>query len=122
MRCLLSLIFVFSVSAHAAEEVAEPVATESVIAESQELPAATMEQSAVTGKAETRKESEIPLNLEANKKAAGEGGGFFRLLMTLSMLGVVGSGAFFFLRKYKVPRAMKHQTQIKVLNLRHNGL
>ncbi|AFY02922.1 FliO/MopB family protein [Bdellovibrio bacteriovorus] len=125
MRWLLSLIFVVSVSAHA-EQASTPTAAAS---ESQELSAAATaepndlpktESKDVT-KNDNRKESEILLNLESNKKAASEGGGLFRILFTLSMLGVVGTGAFFFLRKYKVPKAMKHQTQIKVLQQHYLG-
>ncbi|WP_295905966.1 FliO/MopB family protein [uncultured Bdellovibrio sp.] len=120
MRLLLSLIFVFSVSAHAAEEAptaaapAEVAATES--APSQEATVASTEK-----KVDNRKESEIPLNLEKDKKASSEGSGVFRILFTLSILGLVGTGAYFFLRKYKVPRAMKHQTQIKVLQQHYLG-
>jgi len=42
-------------------------------------------------------------------------------LLTLSILGVVGGGAYFILRKYAVPRASKHQTQIKVLQQHYLG-
>ncbi len=71
-------------------------------------------------KVDTRKESEIPLNLDGNKKASAEGGGF-RILLTLSLLGVVGTGAFIFLKKYSVPKDRKHQTQIKVLQQHYLG-
>lgn len=67
------------------------------------------------GKLETLKESEIPLNLDRSKKATTEGSGLFRILFTISILGILGTGAFFFLRKYKIPKSSKHQTQIKVL-------
>ncbi|WP_374034037.1 FliO/MopB family protein [Bdellovibrio bacteriovorus] len=117
MRWLLSLIFVVSVSAHA-EEASTPTAAAS---ESQELSAAATAEPKDVTKNDNRKESEILLNLESNKKAASEGGGVFRILFTLSMLGVVGTGAYFFLRKYKIPKAMKHQTQIKVLQQHYLG-
>ncbi|BEV69668.1 flagellar biosynthetic protein FliO [Bdellovibrio bacteriovorus] len=117
MRWLLSLIFVVSVSAQA-EETSPATA---VASESQELSAAATAEPKDVTKNDNRKESEILLNLESNKKAASEGGGVFRILFTLSMLGVVGTGAFFFLRKYKVPKAMKHQTQIKVLQQHYLG-
>ncbi|MFV3408278.1 FliO/MopB family protein [Bdellovibrio bacteriovorus] len=117
MRWLFSLIFVVSVSAHA-EEASTPTAAAS---ESQELSAAATAEPKDVTKNDNRKESEILLNLESNKKAASEGGGVFRILFTLSMLGVVGTGAYFFLRKYKIPKAMKHQTQIKVLQQHYLG-
>lgn len=66
-------------------------------------------------KSDNRVESEIPLNLENNKKASAEEGGFFKMILSLSILGVVGTGAFIFLKKYSVPKDRKHQTQIKVL-------
>lgn len=116
MRWLLSLIFVVSVSAQAEEA---PVSATAAASESQELSAAATAD--VKTQIDNRKESEIPLNLEAGKKAAAEGGGVFRILFTLSMLGVVGTGAFFFLRKYKIPKAMKSQTQIKVLQQHYLG-
>lgn len=115
MRWLLSLIFVVSVSAQA-EEASTATAEAS---ESQELSAAATAD--VKTQIDNRKESEIPLNLETGKKATSEGGGVFRILFTLSMLGVVGTGAFFFLRKYKIPKAMKSQTQIKVLQQHYLG-
>lgn len=67
------------------------------------------------------KESEILLNLDNSKKAASEGSGLFRILFTVSILGLVGMGAYIFLRKYKVPQAAKHQMQIKVLQQHYLG-
>lgn len=119
MRWLLSLIFVVSMSAQAAE--VDASAETAAGTEAQELSATVTEQAAAPVKAEALAESEIPLNLEKGKKASAEGGGVFRILFTLSMLGVLGTGAFFFLRKYKVPKAMKHQTQIKVLQQHYLG-
>lgn len=119
MRLLLSLIFVFSVSAHAADSQGDKLpAAEVVTAEG----AANSEAAPVeTTKVDNRRESEIPLNLEAKKTAASEGSGVFRILFTLSILGLVGTGAYFFLRKYSVPKAKKHQTQIKVLQQHYLG-
>lgn len=114
MQFLMSLILLLSFSAQAAEVAAE-VTTE-VVAEATAVPAVTA--SAV---AAAPSEAEIPLNLDANKKAATEGSGVFRILFTLSILGLVGAGAYVFLRKYSVPKAMKHQTQIKVLQQHYLG-
>lgn len=119
MRWLLSLIFVVSMSAQASE--VNEAAGAAAGTEAQELSATVTEQAAAPVKAEALAESEIPLNLEKGKKASAEGRGVFRILFTLSMLGVLGTGAFFFLRKYKVPKAMKHQTQIKVLQQHYLG-
>ncbi|WP_413612645.1 FliO/MopB family protein [Bdellovibrio sp. HCB-110] len=124
MRLLLSLIFVLaSVSAHAAEEAVTTSAAPAEVAATETAGAAATEAATPVekNKVDTRKESEIPLNLEKDKKAASEGSGVFRILFTLSILGLVGTGAYFFLRKYKIPKAMKHQTQIKVLQQHYLG-
>lgn len=110
MRFLLSLILLFSVSAPAAEELAAAASTEPVPVVTTAAPVA-----------DTRTEAEIPLNLEANKKSASEGGSVFRILFTLSILGLVGAGAVVLLRKYSIPKAMKTQTQIKVLQQHYLG-
>lgn len=109
MRYLLALIFVFSGSVQAASE--------EVVSSSAPVPAPT----AVEKTVDTRSEAEIPLNFEAKKSAASEGSGLFRILFTLSLLGLVGTGAFVFLRKYSIPKAKKHQTQIKVLQQHYLG-
>lgn len=125
MRWLLPLLFIISVTAQA-EEVApasDVKAKDAVVASADAAANADKSANAALAttsvddkpKVDNRKESEIPLNLEGNKKAAAEGGGMFRILLTLSMLGVVGTGAFIFLKKYSVPKEKKHQTQIKVL-------
>ncbi|MGZ3775927.1 MAG: FliO/MopB family protein [Pseudobdellovibrionaceae bacterium] len=120
MRWIGVLVFVISMTVHAAKDNA--VAAEKTVAESAmgsaENKSAKPETVAVT---ETRAESEIPLNLEAHKKSSSEEGGLFRILFTLSMFGLIGTGAFFFLRKYSVPKDRKHQTQIKVLQQHYLG-
>ncbi len=119
MRWLLSLIFLISVSAQAADV---NVSAEALVgSEALETSADVVGVEAAPTKDEVLKESEIPLNLEKGKKDTAEGGGVFRILFTLSMLGVLGTGTFFFLRKYKIPKAMKHQTQIKVLQQHYLG-
>lgn len=129
MRLLLAILFMFSVTAQAADKVANEAAPISAL----EAPttAATVsekvdEASAVVAtpekaKAENLKESEIPLNLDGGKKVAQEDSSVFRIIFTLSILGLVGAGAYFFLRKYKIPKASKHQTQIKVLQQHYLG-
>lgn len=120
MRLLLSLIFIFSISAQAAEPV-ETAVTPVEVAATEGVAVSQTSESVEKPAVDNRKESEIPLNLEKDKKATAEGSGVFRILFTLSILGLLGTGAFFFLRKYKVPRAMKTQTQIKVLQQHYLG-
>jgi flagellar protein FliO/FliZ len=134
MRWLLSLLFIVSVSAaQANEEAASPAADQAAASAATVVNPATEEGAAVTAgatdavaattalKVDTRKESEIPLNLEGKKKAAEDSSSLFRIVMSLAVLGVVGTGAFIFLRKYSVPKASKHQTQIKVLQQHYLG-
>lgn len=131
MRWLLSLLFIVSVSAaQANEDAASPAVDQAAVATV--INPATEEGAAVTAaateatttavpKIDNRKESEIPLNLEGKKKAAEDSSSVFRIVMSLAVLGVVGTGAFIFLRKYSVPKAAKHQTQIKVLQQHYLG-
>ena len=126
MRLLFGLLFLFSFSASAAEQVAAETSSlenspVEVTAGSVETPDSAGGVTTEKAKVENLKESEIPLNLEKDKKAAQEGSSVFRILFTLSILGLVGAGAYFFLRKYKVPKMMKHQTQIKVLQQHYLG-
>ncbi|MEK2688962.1 FliO/MopB family protein [Bdellovibrio sp. GT3] len=124
MKWILSLLFVISVSAQAAEKEA-PTSEAAPAAITAEVDSEAVAVEAAPGadavaakdmpKVDNRKESEIPLNLEKQKNAGAESSGWFRILMTLSLLGAVGCGAFIFLRKYSVPKDRKHQTQIKVL-------
>lgn len=119
MRLLLSLLFVISCSTAGAQTEASDAKAEAVLAttslENTEAAAVAEQASPALPAKDNRQESEIPLNLDGPKKATSEAGSVFRALFTVSILGIVGLGAFFFLRKYKVPRAAKHQTQIKVL-------
>lgn len=125
MRWLLSILFVISCSvASAAEESTVPSEDSVGVTAVENMEAAAVAEQAspaLPATKDTRKESEIPLNLDGPKKAASEGSGLFRILFTISILGLVGVGAFFFLRKYKIPQAAKHQTQIKVLQQHYLG-
>ncbi len=122
MRFILCALLLVSFSAFAQEKAAVATEDNSVAAVATTQDAATP---AVAAEAkpvvDTRKENEIPLNLDAAKKASGEGSSVFRILFSLALLGVVGTGAFIFLRKYAVPKAMKNQTQIKVLQQHYLG-
>lgn len=68
------------------------------------------------------KESEIPLNLEQTKKSGADSNGPFRILFSLSILGLLATGAFYFIKKYAKPQSqMSAATQIKVLTQHHLG-
>lgn len=110
-RILMSLAFVGLIGGH----LPLAMAAEGKAEAETEVLTATEKNSAL------EKESEILLNLDNGKKAASEGGGLFRILFTVSILGLVGAGAYVFLRKYKVPEAAKHQMQIKVLQQHYLG-
>lgn len=114
MRFLLSFVFVFFVTF----QVQAQVSTADSSVKTQSVGEVTETKKT---NVDTRTESEIPLNLDQNKKAETEGSGFFRILFTLSILGLLGAGAFFVLRKYSIPKGMKHQTQIKVLQQHYLG-
>lgn len=73
-------------------------------------------------KTESQKESEIPLNLEAPKKASEESHPLFKVILVLSMLGLVGTGAFVFIRRYsKNSFSAGKYNQIKVLTQHYLG-
>lgn len=71
---------------------------------------------------ENKKESEIPLTLDAPKKAEGENHPLFKILLMVSMMGAVGIGAFLFLRKHaKSNFSAGKMNQIKILTQHHLG-
>ena len=128
MRGLCALLIFFSLSAaQAAEEIVTQDTTAMVTTEAAAGDAnATTEVNAKSDKpgggiVDNRKEADIPLNLEAKTKAGGDGSPMFRIILTLSILGVVGTGAFIFLRKYSIPKGMKSATQIKILQQHYMG-
>lgn len=147
MRILFSILFLFSVVTHAsdfnAEAVEAQVMAEMSMTEAQNgtnpvgaaessanshdknVAAANSKDSETSAFADKKKENlnenEIPLNLQDKRKAQASDSSVFRIILTLSLLGVVGTGAFFFIRKYKVPQALKHQTQIKVIQQHYLG-
>lgn len=67
------------------------------------------------------KETEIPLNLHAGKKAETAETSVFRLLFSVSILGILGCGAFFLIKRKSLPQQLRHQTQIKVLQQHYLG-
>lgn len=71
---------------------------------------------------ENKKESEIPLNLNSPKKASEEGSPIFRIILIISMMGVLGTGAYIYLRKYsKTNFAAGKNNEIKVLTQHYLG-
>lgn len=71
---------------------------------------------------ENKKESEIPLNLNAPKKASEDGSPIFRIILIISMMGVLGTGAYVYLRKNsKVGFAAGKNNEIKVLTQHYLG-
>lgn len=71
---------------------------------------------------EGKKESEIPLNLNAPKKASEDGSPIFRIILIFSMMGLVGTGAYIYLRKYsKTGFAAGKNNEIKVLTQHYLG-
>lgn len=93
-----------------AEEQAEPLP----IAEKLATQNASSEQVAL-------KETEIPLNIESPKKAANDSSGMFRFLFSISILGLLATGSFYFIRKYGKSKGILNQTKIKVLTQHHLG-
>lgn len=83
-------------------------------------PAAVAED--VVSPTESKKESEIPLNLSSPKKASDEGHPAFKLILIISMMGLVGTGAYIYLRKYsKTNFAAGKNNEIKVLTQHYLG-
>ncbi|HRO66226.1 MAG TPA: flagellar biosynthetic protein FliO [Pseudobdellovibrionaceae bacterium] len=60
-------------------------------------------------------ESEIPLNLDAKKHAASEGGSLFRILGGFFVLALLGGGAYYLIRRHSKPGQRQNAPQIKVL-------
>lgn len=102
--------------------VSEVVATETAKTEAAApvaVGAATESKDAVV---ENKKESEIPLNLNSPKKASEEGSPIFRLILIVSMMGVLGTGAYIYMRKYsKTSFAAGKNNEIKVLTQHYLG-
>jgi len=71
---------------------------------------------------ESKKESEIPLNLNSPKKASEEGSPIFRVILIFSMMGVLGTGAYIYMRKHsKTSFTAGKNNEIKVLTQHYLG-
>ncbi|MBS1971429.1 MAG: flagellar biosynthetic protein FliO [Bdellovibrionales bacterium] len=130
MRLLLvtSLLMVsLAVSAkETAKSAAAPAATEVAVTETAKAESAPVAVGAATENkdavVENKKESEIPLNLNSPKKASEEGSPIFRLILIVSMMGVLGTGAYIYMRKYsKTSFAAGKNNEIKVLTQHYLG-
>lgn len=120
--CSFLSIQLFQVFAFAAENLGNKAETAEDVAVREAL--ATVEEVQKSSSQKTKaslKESEIPLNLGSSKKAADAESSIFRLLFSVSILGILGCGAFFLIRRKAIPGQMKHQTQIKVLQQHYLG-
>ncbi len=70
---------------------------------------------------QTVSESEIPVNLESSKKAESGESPLMKLVLSVSIVGVLASAAFFLLRKYRYTNPKSQATQIKVLSQHYLG-
>lgn len=98
-------------------EASEAVAEDLAVAEALK----TVEENQKAVKAELKKESEIPLKLNEGKKASEQESPLMRLLVSALMMGILGAGAFYLIRKRTIPNQLRHQTQIKVLQQHYLG-
>lgn len=123
MRLMIAtaLLMTFLSSPTVRAEISPAVGTVST----ETVPVAEGEAMSATDKAEKvadKKESEIPLNLQAPKKSAEESHPVFKIILIFSMMGLVGSGAYVYLRKYsKNNFAAGKNNQIKVLTQHYLG-
>ncbi|MFP5518558.1 MAG: FliO/MopB family protein [Bdellovibrionia bacterium] len=128
----LNIHFAYAETDAAAAEAAEMAALESEIALAQEVSNSTSAEEGAAAQVkeeenakeivDTKKaENEIPLNFDKQKKTAGDESPLFKILLSFSIIGLVGTGAFIFLRKYSLPKQAKFQTPIKVLQQHYLG-
>ncbi len=115
MRFFIAILIVFST--HYATANSEAASDAVVPVEAVEAPLTT--EAVVVG---AKKESEIPLNLEAPKKSSDSGHPAFRFMLAISIMGVVGMGAYIFFRKYsKTNFALNKHNQIQILTQHYLG-
>lgn len=68
------------------------------------------------------KETEIPVQMETVKKGDSHESPFLRIFISLGVIGILGGGAFHFLRKYRYSNDPKSQAaQIKIITQHYLG-
>lgn len=68
------------------------------------------------------RESEIPVALETTKKSAGNESPFVKIMMTFGILGILGCGAYFLIKKHVRSGVSPSQAnQVKVLSQHYLG-
>ncbi len=67
------------------------------------------------------KETEIPVNLDAAKKASAAESPLLRVFASICIVGILGFGAFYLIRKYRYGNPKTQATQIKVLSQHYLG-
>lgn len=72
-------------------------------------------------KAAAKSEAEIPVVLDKAAASTESGGTLFRFLFGFAIIGILGVGAYVFLRKYSRPGQMKNAPQIKILTQHYLG-
>ena len=114
---IITALFMMSLSAQAAEKTEADTTAATPVVAAEVAPLA-----ASTDKTENKKESEIPLNLNTPKKASEDGHPIFKIILICSMMGLVGTGAYIYLRKHsKNNFAAGKNNQIKVLTQHYLG-
>lgn len=68
-----------------------------------------------------KKESEIPLNLEAKKTAAANESPFFKFILVVGILGTLLAGSWILLKKYNTKNISKNHNEIKILAQHYLG-
>jgi flagellar protein FliO/FliZ len=69
----------------------------------------------------TAKEDEIPLSLEATKKAGAGETTYFRIIMVVALLGILACGTFIFVRRAKTQNIKRNKNEIKILAQHYLG-
>lgn len=139
MKWILATIMMISLNAFAASAdssastlpaIATATTSPAPVATDAPTPSATVAAVATTtdsAKQETStllktKETDIPVHLGNDKKTATTDSPVFKVLMSLSVIGILGCAAFFWIRKYAKKGNSKNQaTQIKVLTQHYLG-
>jgi flagellar protein FliO/FliZ len=112
-----------AVPAAAEIAVVAPSADTAVIASDAGATGGSSVESAIPATASIKqmKETEIPVNLEATKKAAENENPILKFVLSFAIIGVLGCAAYFFIRKYRFQNPRAQATQIKVLTQHYLG-